>query len=201
MIKNKDGSYNKVSIIILSLIALIGLGIIASTVISEPIVIGDNIIFILLIVGLGLPVLFIGYKITHKKKSQTTQPVEQTIISQKNTVIETIKPEQNEVILEKIDRMKNDTLPLKQKPSFNFGGLVPLIISTIILSVILLVLLPIMNSVIIEATPKLPDGSPWANNMENVQSNLSSTLNFIALGLPLLGVVIMITAMYGIFRY
>lgn len=195
MIKNKDGSYNKVSMIILSLIALIGLGLFISTIVTEPIVIPNiDLSLPLYIIGI-ITLAFLGYKLLFRKTPSTQEP--KILTTTTNTKSQEDKIYEIKEIQEKLLETKKQVT--QKRSSISMGAIITAVISLIMISVVIFISGTVMNS-ISQATPQLPANSPWSSTTENLQSTMSSAFNIIGLFFPIMGLIFVVSMLMGLLK-
>lgn len=184
MLKNKDGSYNKISITILLSIIVIGLGIVISSVssISEDILLS---IFILIAI-ISISGIICYTFITKRKKNIvhhtiTVQPVEQPVI----------KKEYRDVI------NKDSQIKLIKKSSDNFEyiNLIRPLITLIVAAVTFMVGFSVINN-IISAVPSIPEGSTYATQQTALNETMLTAFNIIPLMLLIGAVGFIISIMF-----
>lgn len=191
MIKNKDGSYNKFSILILSLIGLIGIGIIGSTLLENSITIDSTIIaYIGLIISGGLTIYF-GKKVFLKPKPVQSyqvqpQPVKPVL---EFTVEDDDGPEERKYILN-----------TKRSSGFGLSGITTMVISLVIGGVMLMIGTVVINSMM-QALPELPSNNPeMSSSVTQITGTVSSAFNIAALGLIVFAAIGLIMTMTRIFH-
>lgn len=174
MIKNKDGSYNKFSILILSLIGLIGIGIIGSTLLDNSVSITTtNLAYIGLIISGGLTIYF-GKKVFLKPKPVQSYQVQP----------QPVKPV-SEFTVEDDDEPKERNYISNTRTSSGFGlsGITTLIVSLVIGGIMLMVGTVVINSMM-QALPELPSKNPeMSSSVTQITGTVSSAFNIAALGL------------------
>lgn len=190
MLKNKDGSYNKISITIVLSILVIGLGIIISSLLS----IDENIllsIFILLAI-ISISGLLCYTFITKRKKNVvhhtiTVQPViNQPAIKEEHHDTNTIKSEEPKIKLVK-----------KSSSNFEYTNLISPLITFIIAIVTFMVGFSIVNSMM-AAMPTLPEGSELATQQTALNETMLSAFNIIPLMLLIGAVGVMISFLFRV---
>jgi hypothetical protein len=177
MIKNKDGSYNKFSLLIIFLIGIIGTGIIGSTLITETPNVDPMILaYIGLIISGGLT-LYYGKKVFFKSK-----PNIQTVEDKPIVKIE--------------ERIK---IPREEPTGSGFGisGITSMIITLVIAGVGLMIGTAVLNSML-QALPEVSSDNPtMSSSMAQVTGTVSSAFNIAAIGLLVLGLIGMIAMLKG----
>ena len=196
MIRNKDGSYNKFSLLIISLIIIIGVGIVGSTLITESPTID---VMFLAYIGLfisGVLTIYYGKKVFFKSKPIiTSMPQTSTPPStpSKMKIIETRSQEQFTVEDEPIIKIEKIKRPYEEPVGSGFGlsGLTSMILTLVIGAVTLMVGMVVMNSMI-QALPELPSTSPMSSSLTSVTENVGTAFNLAAIGLFVIAAVGMI---------
>jgi len=183
MLKNKDGSYNKISVTIFLSIIVIGLGIIISSLLS----IGEDTIlsiFILLAI-VGISGLLCYTFIIKRKKN---------IIHHTVTIQPNIKEEHRDsnTIQTKEPQVK---LIKKSSSSFEYKNLITPLITLIIAIVIFMVGFSIVNSMM-SAMPTLPEESQLATQQTALNKTMLSAFNIIPLMLLIGAIGIIISVMF-----
>jgi hypothetical protein len=154
MLKNKDGSYNKISITILLSILVIGLGILISSLLS----IGEDTIlsiFILLSI-ISISGLLCYTFITKRKKNVIHHTV-------------TVQPVVNHPSIKSFESQ----IKLIKKPSID---LITPLITLIIAAITFIVGFSIVNSMM-SAIPTLPEGSEFNTQQAALNGTMASALN------------------------
>lgn len=176
MIKNKDGSYNKFSLLILSLIGLIGIGIIGSTLITESFDIDPMILaYMGLIVSGGL-IIYYGKKVFLKPKLNNQQILKEEVFT-----VEEIRPVKETY----------------KESSSNFGlsGITSMVLALVIGGVGLMVGTVVINSMM-QALPELPSNNPeMSSSVTQITGTVSSAFNIASISLIIFGVMGMIAAL------
>jgi hypothetical protein len=193
MIRNKDGSYNKFSLLIISLIIIIGVGIVGSTLITEsPTIDVMSLAYIGLFISGGLTIYY-GKKVFFKPKPIITS-MPQTSISistpSKIEVVETHSQAQFTVEDEPIVKIEKIKRPHEESTGSGFGlsGLTSMILTLVIGAVTLMVGMVVMNSMI-QALPELPSNSPMSSSLTSVTENVGTAFNLAAIGLVVIAAV------------
>lgn len=181
MIKNKDGSYNKFSILIISLIIIIGAGMVGSTLIKEPPTIDVmSLAYVGLVISGGLTIYY-GKKVFFKPKPTITHMMQSStpdkIVNVRPSIPLIVKDD--DII--KIERpVKKPYVEPKQS---GFGlSMVSMIMTLVIGAVVLIIGMTIANSMV-QALPKLSSDSPMSTSLVGVTETMSTAFNFAALGL------------------
>jgi hypothetical protein len=191
MIRNKDGSYNKFSLLIISLIIIIGVGIVGSTLITEsPTIDVMSLAYIGLFIS-GALTIYYGKKVFFKPKPIITS-IPQTSTPSKLKIVETHQGQftvEDEPII-KIERIKK---PREEPTGSGFGlsGLTSMILTVVIGAVTLMIGMVVMNSMI-QALPELPSNSPMSSSLTSVTENVGTAFNLAAIGLFVIAAVGMI---------
>lgn len=188
MLKNKDGSYNKISVTIFLSIIVIGLGIIISSLLS----IGEDTILsiFILIAIISISGLLCYTFITKRKKSV----VHHTITVQPTPSITTpaIKEEHRTPINTPEPQVK---LIKKSSSSFEYTGLITPLITLIVAAVTFIAAFSIINSMM-SAMPTLPEGSQLATQQTALNETMLSAFNIIPLMLLIGAVGIIMSIMF-----
>jgi hypothetical protein len=205
MIKNKDGSYNKFSLLIISLIIIIGVGIVGSTLITEsPTIDVMSLAYIGLFIS-GALTIYYGKKVFFKPKPTITHVLQTSTpppIPSKMEIAEVHLPEQFTVEDEPI-RIERPVRKSYEEPTgsgFGLTGLTSMIITLVIAAVTLMIGMSIANSMI-QALPELPSNSPMSSSLTSVTENVGTAFNLAAIGLVVIAAVGLIMMMSNIFRH
>ena len=193
MFKNKDGSYNKFQILIVSLITIIGIGIIGSTLITETPDVDSTTIAIIGLITSGGLAFYYGKKVFFKPKP-TISHMMQTSTPSNMRVIETHQGQftvEDEPIV-KIEKIKK---PREEPTGSGFGlsGLSALVISLVIAGVGLMVGTVVLNS-LMQALPEVSSNSPMSSSATSISESVSSAFNIATIGMlciTMVGIVIM----------
>jgi|WetSurMetagenome_2_1015567.scaffolds.fasta_scaffold111366_2 hypothetical protein len=207
MIKNKDGSYNKISLLIISLIIVIGVGIVGSLVVTEsPTIDVMSLAYIGLIVSGGLTIYY-GKKVFFKSKPIVTSMPQTSIPIPSPSKMEIIETHQGQFTVE--DEPIRIEKPIKQpreestKSGFSLSGIMTMVLTLVVGAVVLMIGTTIANSMI-QALPELPANSPMSTSMTAVTENISTAFNFAAIGLFVIaavGIILMLSNVMGSSRY
>ena len=190
MIKNKDGSYNKFSILIISLIIIIGVGMVGSTLIAEPPTIDVmSLAYVGLVISGGL-IIYYGKKVFFKPKPTITHAM-QTSTPSEMRVVEThhgqfIVEDEPIVKIEKIKRPREEPTG----SGFGLGGLTTMIITLVVGAVVLMIGMVVANSML-QALPSLPSNSPMSTSLTSATESVSTAFNLLSIGV-FVGAAIMI---------
>jgi|WetSurMetagenome_2_1015567.scaffolds.fasta_scaffold09965_7 hypothetical protein len=193
MIRNKDGSYNKFSLLIISLIIIIGIGIVGSTLITEnPTIDVMSIAYIGLFIS-GALTIYYGKKIFFKPKPTITHVMQTSTPPQtpsKMEIVEVHSPEQSIIKNEpiRIERPIRKSYEESTRSGFGLSGLTSMILTLVIGAVTLMVGMTIMNSML-QALPELPSNSPMSTSLTSVTENVGTAFNLAAIGLVVIAVV------------
>jgi nitrate reductase NapE component len=195
MIKNKDGSYNKFSLLIISLIVIIGVGIVGSTLITEsPTIDGMSLAYIGLFIS-GALTIYYGKKVFFKPKPTITHVMQTSTppTPSKMEIVEVHSHEPFTVEDEPIIKIEKIKRPREEPTGSGFGlsGLTSMIVTLVIGSITLMVGMVVMNSMI-QALPELPSNSPMSSSLTSVTENVGTAFNFAAIGLFVIAAVGMI---------
>jgi len=171
MLKNKDGSYNKVSLLLLSLITIIVIGLALSK-ITEV-----STIDIIIIISLAGMICFGIYRRQIFKKISSISLVQPSILP--------LKPKQ-ELKLQK-DVIKPDLI----KPKTDS---LPFILSLIVASVFIMITLVVVQTVM-SSLPSIPNPE-FAASQASVLNVVNNGFGFIVIGL-FIGVAIFIIKLVG----
>jgi hypothetical protein len=200
MIRNKDGSYNKFSLLIISLIVIIGIGIVGSTLITEsPTIDVMSLAYIGLFIS-GALTIYYGKKVFFKSKPTITHMMQTstpTLTPSKMEIVEVHSPEQS-IIEDKpirIERPIKKSYEESTRSGFGLTGLTSMIITLVIAAVTLMIGMSIANSML-QALPELPSNSPMSPSLTSVTENVSTAFNFAAIGLFVIatvGVIMMVS--------
>jgi hypothetical protein len=193
MIKNKDGSYNKFSLLIISLIIIIGVGIVGSTLITEsPTIDVISLAYIGLFIS-GALTIYYGKKVFFKPKSNITHMMQTstpTSTPSKMKIVEVHSPEHFTVEDEpiRIERPIKKSYEESTRSGFGLSGLTSMILTLVIGAVTLMVGMTIMNSML-QALPELPSNSPMSTSLTSVTENVGTAFNLAAIGLVVIAIV------------
>jgi hypothetical protein len=174
MLKNKDGSYNKVSLLLLSLITIIVIGLALSKITEVSTI---DIPLVIIIIGLFGMICFGIYRRQISKKISSISSVQPSILP--------LKPKQ-ELKLQK-DVIKPDLI----KPKTDS---LPVILSLIMASVFIMISLVVIQAVI-SSLPSIPDPE-FAASQASVLNAVNNGFGFIVIGL-FIGVAIFIIKLVG----
>ena len=201
MIKNKDGSYNKFSLLILSLIAITVIGIIGSIILQIPeIIINDNIQIIIIFTGIiiiGSWIYFILYK-KYKKNilsvSYTTSSISPIQIH-KN--IEPIQPsiQIHEPIKIVPTIPKSTKLDISEIQPTHYGlPIVHIVIAIFVGTVTIMIGSIIINSMI-NAIPNLQTNSAFASTQTEIINTIGNTFTLGGIALLLIPLILIMSYM------
>jgi hypothetical protein len=203
MIKNKDGSYNKFSLLILGAIAIIALGIIISMIFQSSVSIDYNTLSIIGLIVSGGIAAYYGYKIIWKNK-QIKSSMDPITIPQKETPTKQITPSSyvepipmRKIDMNKIDKDIDDSIKAyeKRKPTSGSGtGIISAVVALIIGGLVFYVGSILVGSML-SAMPELPEGSALAITQTEVVNNLGTAFNFMGFGILVLSVMIIVGLM------
>jgi uncharacterized membrane-anchored protein len=207
MIKNKDGSYNKFSLLILGAIAIIALGIIISMIFQSSVSIDSNTLPIIGLIVSGGIAAYYGYKIIWKNKpikssmdSIAVRPEEtpSQTPSKRVTPSSYVEPiPMRKIDMNKIDKDIDDSIKAyeKRKPTSGSGtGIISAVITLIVAGVGLYICSTVVGSML-SAMPELPEGSALATTQTEVVNNLGAAFNFMGLGILVISVMIIVGLM------
>ena len=192
MIKNKDGSYNKFSLLIISLIIIIGVGIVGSLVVTEsPTIDVMSLAYIGLIVSGGLTIYY-GKKVFFKPKPIVSSMPQTSTPIPTPSKMEIIETHQGQFTVEdepvKIEKPTPIHYEESTRSGFGLSGITTMILTLVIGAVTLMVGMSIMNSMI-QALPQLPSNSPMSSSLTSVTENVSTAFNLAAIGLVVMGAI------------
>lgn len=208
MIKNKDGSYNKISLGILFAIAIIGIVMLASVLITDkPDIDFTTAIAYCGMITCALLIFYFGNRILSKSKSST--PVSIPVKNEPSRVInpitittpievEKIHTPTRYEIDKRMDQLileSNTKITRRSGSSFNIiSGIVTIVIAAITL----MVGVSLIGS--IQSSMPLPQNSQWSTTMTDVTNTVSTSFNFLGLALLVLSVMFIIGLVGGIVR-
>jgi hypothetical protein len=206
MIKNKDGSYNKFSLLIISLIIIIGIGIVGSTLITEsPTIDVMSLAYIGLFIS-GILTIYYGKKVFFKPKPTITHMLQTPTSTPDPTPsdIQIIKPDPSPFTVgyDEPIRIERPVRRSREEPTgsgFGLTGLTSMIITLVIAAVTLMIGMSVANSML-QALPELPSNSPMSTSLTSVTENVSTAFNFAAIGLIVIATGGLIMVMSNIFR-
>lgn len=200
MIKNKDGSYNKFSLLIVSLIIVIGVSIVGSTLLEEsPTIDIMNVAYIGLFIS-GVFTIYYGKKVFFKPKPTITH-VMQTSSPSKMEVAEVHSSEQFTVENEPIVKIEKIKRPREEPTGSGFGlsGMAGMVITLVIGAVTLMVGMTVLNSMM-QALPDLPSGSPMSTSLTSITENASTAFNLAAIGMFVIAAITILMTMTTLMR-
>lgn len=204
MIKNKDDSYNKFSLLIISLIVIIGVGIVESTLITEsPTIDVMSLAYIGLFIS-GVLTIYYGKKVFFKPKPTITHMTQTSTPPLTPSKMEIIETHQGQFTVEdepivKIERIKRP----HEKPTgsgFGLSGLTSMILTLVVGAVTLMVGMVVMNSMM-QALPELPSNSPMSSSLTSVTENVGTAFNFAAIGMVVIAAVGLIMIVSNVFTH
>lgn len=179
MIKNKDGSYNKFSLLIISLIGIIGIGIIGSTLITEPQTIDPMpLAYIGLIISGGLTIYY-GKKVFLKPKSNIQL---------------SLKKEEEVFTVEEIKPIKET---YRESSGFGLRGIASMVLALVIGGFGLMIGSVVINSMI-QALPEIQSNDPMSSSVTQVTGTVSSAFNIASLMLIVFAVMGLISVLFKI---
>lgn len=185
MIKNKDGSYNKFSLLIFSLIILVGIGIIVSLIFQTDTLpdIGLNIVLMfigIIVAGLAARSAYRIYKGNNSNpiKIMGTIPV-------KNN------PPTAPLEIKKLEVKESKSIERTIGHSTN---IVSLVITLIVAAATLMIGMTVANSMMQAIQESIPTttNSTFNTQMTQITDNVGTAFNFLALGLLVMSVVAII---------
>jgi len=203
MIKNKDGSYNKFSILIISLIVIIGVGIVGSLVITEsPTIDVMSLAYIGIFIS-GALTIYYGKKVFFKPKPIVTSMPQTSTPIPAPSKMEIIETHQGQFTVEdepiRIEKPIEKPREASTRSGFNISGIMTMVLTLVVGVVVLMIGTTISNSMI-QALPELPANSPMSSSLTSVTENVSTAFNFAALGLFVLATMGIIMMMSNLFR-
>jgi xanthosine utilization system XapX-like protein len=176
MLKNKDGSYNKISVALISLISLIIIGILGFSLfqVSEipTIDIPPTLIIITII---GIAASFMIYQWLTSKKISDRIPILQHDTPQ--VIVKTTTPDLSKI------KIENNIKP-HVRSSYN---MVVLITSFIIGSVFVVISVSILP-LVMSSLPLLPPNSNFTSSQTTIIDTIRTTFNILTFGLVIGGV-------------
>lgn len=207
MIKNKDGSYNKISFGILVAIGIIGIAMLASVLITDK----PEIDFVTALSYGGmitclLLIFYFGNRILSKSKSSTpssipikndpTKPIIPITVTAPIEVEKT--PVTRYEIDKRMDKLISDSNTKISRRSGSSFNIVSGIVTLVIAAVILMVGVGIIGS--IQSSMPIPQNSQWSTTMTDVTNTVSTSFNFLGVALLVLSVLSIIGFIGGIMR-
>jgi len=208
MIKNKDGSYNKFSLLILGAIAIITLGIIISIIFQSSISIDSNTLPIIGLIVSGGIAAYYGYKIIWKNKpiksSMNSIAVHPEEIPSQTPPIKRVTPSSyvepipvHKVDMNKIDKEIDDSIKAYEKRKSTSGSGIGIIsaVITLLIAVVTLYVGSIVVGSVVSSMPEIPEGSAFATTQTELTNTLGTAFNFMGLGIFVLSIMIIIGLM------
>jgi len=189
MFKNKDGSYNKISIILSALIILITIGIIGSTIYQTTEIpsVDQTQLIIIGLIGITLLIAYIMKDTIIKKLFNHTKQIETPITNKIDPYIQ-----------QTIKKNASTQEAPKEKPSGSWGigswGIISLIVTFITGGTIFLISGTILNS-ILTSMPAIPATSELTSAQTNITNTVATALDLIPMIVIVSGAVIIISAM------
>jgi len=186
MFKNKDGSYNKISIILSALIILITIGIIGSTIYQTTEIpsVDQTQLIIIGLIGITLLIAYIMKDTIIKKLFNHTKQIETPITNKIDPYIQ-----------QTIKKNASTQEAPKEKPSGSWS-IISLIVTFITGGTIFLISGTILNS-ILTSMPSITR-SVLSTSLTNVLNNTGTAFNFLALELFVLASVFIIGIVAGV---
>lgn len=198
MLKNKDGSYNKFSLLILGAIVAIALLIIGSLVFSSDTNIDANTLSTIGLFGCGGIALYYAYKIIRNKKTIHSS-MEPVVVKPESSPSDYTPSKNLEVrpvskIDEEIDKSirRYEEKKSKQTSGSPIGSsMVTAIITMVVAAVTLIIGVSVANS-LVNSLPTLPEGSAFSTTQTELANTMGTAFNFMAIGLFVLGAIMII---------
>jgi len=184
MFKNKDGSYNKISIILSALIILITIGIIGSTIYQTTEIpsVDQTQLIIIGLIGITLLIAYIMKDTIIKKLFNHTKQIETPITNKIDPYIQ-----------QTIKKNASTQEAPKEKPSGSWS-IISLIVTFITGGTIFLISGTILNS-ILTSMPAIPATSELTSAQTNITNTVATALDLIPMIVIVSGAVIIISAM------
>lgn len=214
MFKNKDGSYNKIQLLIISLIAIIGIDVVLSSLFVSEDPLKLLSISLLIVCAMFIPITAMSLF----KKPQTTNPVVEKPIIPEIKKPEVVIPNQKEIILTTSPEVNNaleyfreqseKQIPIEKpttsqpiikpyEPSRGSGiDMVSLIMTVVIAAVTMMIGLVVVSN-LQAALPEMPSAQ-FSTQTTALTENLGTAFNFLAIGLFVLAAVFIIGIVAGV---
>lgn len=185
MFKNKDGSYNKVSIILTACIALIIIGMIGSSLLQVSEVPSTDIPLALIIITIIGMASFMLYRWMSAKKisKPTVSDTPQTSVKKifpPDTPTKLIEPTINDTPRTPVKKIFHDTPTKLIKPTTSIN-IVSLVMTVMVAGVTMVIGSTVLTS-LMSAMPTIPETSDFAVKQTEIISNVSTAFNLLSLG-------------------
>lgn len=201
MIKNKDGSYNKFSLLLIGAIIIIAIGIIGSVLTQSDISMEQvgPVLILILIIGAAI----YAFKIISSRKpikssmdpvvvqpeKIPSSPPSPSIPYTPSSYVEYVPP------VSEIDKEIDKSLKRYEKTQHGSSSssinIVSLIITMVVAAATMVIGLTVVNSMI-NAMPQLQEGSAFSTTQTEIMNTMGSAFNFMALGLIVVSAIFII---------
>lgn len=206
MIKNKDGSYNKFPLLIISLIIIIGAGIVGSLIIAEPPTIDIMTVAYIGLFISGLLTIYYGKKVFFKPKPTITHMMQTSTPTSTPSKMEVVEVHPQKQFTVEDEPIKIETPYDDYKPigsGFGLSNITAMILTFVVGAIVLMIGTVVINSMM-QALPQLPSDSPMSTSLTSVTENVGTAFNFLAIGMfviAAIGIILIVSNMLGSNHY